>query len=180
MKLFWILALLFLQSSCAYHFGTLKRTLPGGYTKVAVPIFKNSSSEPGIETYFTSAMIEELERHDMADVTGEDDAQVVLEGTIQSIRYERGAYFSPEPNTALNTEYYINVNTEVKLIRKSDQKLLWSNVFSGRRQYYAPQITINGLKSANALYNHSARLRNLGTIAKEMMEQAHNHMTENF
>ncbi|HEX4925232.1 MAG TPA: LPS assembly lipoprotein LptE [Bdellovibrionales bacterium] len=191
----WPLAICVLLSSCAYHFGSSNRSLPGGYTKVSVPIFKNSTGEVGVETYFTTAMIEELERHDLAEVTGEHDAQVELQGTIQNIRYERGAYQpipsdtssggQPNPDliplgTALAKEYYISVSTEVKLVRRSDQKVLWSNTFNSRRQYPAPYITTIGLNSANALYNHSARLQNIATMAKEMMEQAHNHMTENF
>lgn len=160
--------------------------MPGGYNKVSVPVFKNATAEPGIESYFTSAMIEELERHGLADVTIEDDAQVVVTGTINSVRYERGAYLSSTelsqnlPDAVMAKEYYINVNALVKLVRKSDQKVLWSSTFDGRRLYQAPQITIKGLNSANALYNHSARLQNIATMAKEMMEQAHNHMTENF
>ncbi|MEQ1876874.1 MAG: LPS assembly lipoprotein LptE [Bdellovibrionia bacterium] len=165
----------------------MDRSLPGGYTKVSVPVFKNGTAETGIESYFTGAMIEELERHGLADVTNEDDSQVVVRGTIQSIRYERGAYQSGDlltsagvPDAVLAKEYYINVNAEVKLIRRSDQKVLWSSTFDGRRLYQAPQITTKGLNSANSLYNHSARLQNIATMAKEMMEQAHNHMTENF
>lgn len=188
LSLLSLLLIAALFASCAYHFGSTNRSLPGGYTKVSVPIFKNSTGEPGVETYFTTAIIEELERHDLAEVTGEHDAQAVLQGTIQNIRFDRTAYYQPDATsaeripegTALNKEYYITINAEVKLIRRSDQKVLWSNTFTSRRQYLAPLITTIGLNSANALYNHSARLQNIATMAKEMMEQAHNHMTENF
>jgi curli biogenesis system outer membrane secretion channel CsgG len=186
----WSLLILaaFINFSCAYHFGAIKKSLPGCYNKVSVPVFKNKTQETGIENFFTRAMIEELERNRFADVTNEDEAQVILEGTITDLKYERGAYFSATDNlgvtlpdqTALSKEYYIDVTTELKLVRKADHKVLWSSTYDGQKQYPAPRITTKGLNSANALYNHSARLQNIAAIAKEMMAQAHNHMTENF
>jgi hypothetical protein len=176
------------QLSCAYHFGALKRSLPGGYNKVSVPVFKNKTQETGVEAFFTTAMIEELERNRFANVTEDEEAQVVLEGTVTSISYNRGAYFSsgddlgvtlPE-GTVLTKEYYVTATTQLRLIRKSDQKVLWVSSYNSEKQYPAPQITIKGLNSANALYNHSARLQIVSALAKEMMAQAHNHMTENF
>src|SRR5687768_11191615 len=106
--------LAFSQLSCAYHFGALKRSLPGGYNKVSVPVFKNSTQEPGIESFFTTAMIEELERNRFASVTPDEEAQVVLEGTVTSIAYDRGAFFSQDDlgvtlpgDASLAKEYYV-------------------------------------------------------------------------
>lgn len=174
----------FLFSACAYHFTALKRHLPGGYDRVAVPMFKNKSFETGIESYFTAAMIEELERDHFAKVTSRDDAQVILEGNIGSVNYGAGAQVDDPAlvtrDVVLSKEYRIYVSANLKLIRVSDQKILWSGGFSGEKQYPAPQMTIEGLDTSNATYNHSARMDNIKLLARDMMIQAHINMTENF
>ena len=53
---------LVILAGCAYHAGSGDRQIPGGYRSIAVPVFKNQTNEPGIEAYFTNAMIVEIER----------------------------------------------------------------------------------------------------------------------
>lgn len=75
-------------SGCAsYHFGKGARALPGGYDRVAVPMFVNKTQEVGIEPYFTEALRTEFERSNAATVTNQVDAQLVLEGTILTVTY---------------------------------------------------------------------------------------------
>jgi hypothetical protein len=176
-----ILLTLPLLASCAYHFAAAKRALPGGYNRLSIPIFKNRTSEPGIESFFTKAMIEELERNKYAEITTGDDAQVILEGEITGLTYVRGASTEvPNIKVQLATEYRVVISTAVRLVRRSDQKVLWEGLFSGEKQYPAPRITMENLNSANAIYNHSAQLQNIAVLARSMMAQAHSQMTENF
>ena len=176
-------ALLF--SGCAYRFGLAERRIPGGYELVAVPVFKNETPEVGIETYFTNAMVRELERSKLAKVTDKSHAQVVLEGTVARLRYEKtatvtGASGNLPNGAALTTEYRIYVTTSLRLRRNSDQKVLWSATFEKETSYLAPKIGVPGLNSANALYNHSAHYQNIALLAVDMMSEAHDRLTENF
>lgn len=182
---FCFLAGIFL-SSCAYHVGVRDRKFPGGYEYVAVPVFKNLTQETGTEVYFTNALITELERSKIVDVSDKSAAQVTLEGTINSITYTPSsqtraadARYLPE-GTVLTTEYYVNVDVNLVAKRNSDQKVIWESKFQSRRSYTAPRIGIRSLNSANALYNHSARYQNIQAMATDMMTEAHDRLTENF
>ncbi len=189
--------------SCAYHAGFGERAIPGGYTHIAVPVFKNHTIETGVEVYFTNAMIRELERSKLAKVTNRNDAQVTLEGIVTSVVFVPGAQtvskFNPTMNpnnindidtsnptnpipygTALFHEYRILVTIELSLRRNSDQKVLWSGLFNGERKYDAPIVGSPILNSVNAVYNHSAHYQNIALMAGDMMSEAHDRMTENF
>lgn len=166
--------------------GLQDRKFPGGYEYVAVPVFKNLTQETGTEVYFTNALITELERSKVVNVSDKANAQVTLEGTITSITYTPSSQtrhaeskYLPD-GTALTTEYYINVDVNLVARRNSDQKVVWSSNFQNRRSYTAPRIGIRSLNSSNALYNHSARYQNIQAMANDMMTEAHDRITENF
>lgn len=175
-------------SGCAYSVGTGDRRLPQGYKLIAVPVFKNSTQEVGIEVPFTNAMIRELERSQIAQVVPKSNAQVVLEGNIESVRFDVANQITCGANetcavprlTILNTEYRITVLARLILKRISDGQSLWSEVFTTQKSYLAPKVGLEGLNSANALYNHSARQENLSAMAVDLMSEAHGRLTENF
>ena len=184
---------IFVQLSCAYHAGITDRQIPGGYRLVAVPVFKNNTAETGVEVYFTNAIIRELERSGLAKVTDQRSAEVKLEGTVASVRYvpvnplpvqppqNAASLGAPTAIDAIqNTEYRILVQTNLRLVKSADERVLWQGTFSGERSYLAPRITIEGLTSANALYNQSARDQNIQSMAHDVMIEAYERLTENF
>lgn len=183
--LFWCLIASVL-TSCAYHFGIGGRSLPGGYRQVAIPVFSNMSQEVGVEVSFTNAIIREFEQSQVAEVVPVDNAPLRLEGEIESIKYvSRAAGQKKEIpalpiDTVLTTSYQILVKAKLKLRRASDQAILWEGRVSNEKVYSTPQIGTPVVNSANVLYNQSARQQNLASLALEMMEEAHDRMTENF
>ncbi len=178
----WLSGLL----GCAYSIGIEDRRLPEGYKLISVPVFKNSTQEVGVEVPFTNAMIREFTRSQVAKVVNKSDAQVVLEGNVERIQYEIASTCAAgdkciiPKNTILNTEYRISVWTKMILKRASDGQVLWSQTFMGQKSYLAPKIGIEGLNSANALYNHSSRQENLSAMAIDISAEAHGRLTENF
>lgn len=180
--------ILLLCASCAYQFGGVRRTIPGGYDKVVVPVFANKTSEVGVEVYFTGAMIEEIERAQLAHVTSRSDAQVKLEGVVKAIDYVPGAQvtnsasgFSALPDgVVLNKEYRMVVTVDLTLKRISDDKVMWRGQFSGEQRFPAAQVLSLALNSVNPLYNHSIRHQTAKILAGSMMNEAYDRMTENF
>ena len=176
-------------AGCAYTAGFSGRKIPGGYDRVAVPLFKNSTMDPGIEVYYTNALVRELERSKLVRVVPKADAQATLVGTIAKVEYAPGGptkydstaneNFLPE-GTVLNSEYRILATVRLELRRNSDQKTLWSGLFQGERSYQTPRIGVTSLNTANALYNQSAHYINLQGMATDMMAEAHDRLTENF
>lgn len=165
-----------------------ERTLPGGYAQVAIPVFKNTTQETGIEMPFTNALIRRFARSQVARVSDKDTAPLLLEGTITNVTTEEGSKVTrdkggveklPE-NAVITTEYLIRINARLVLRRKSDDKVVWQGSFSNQKTYPAPRIGTPVINSANATYNHSARMEYISRLAEEMMTEAHDRMTENF
>ncbi len=184
-----LIGLLILSGCASYRFGYSQRGIPGGYTQIAVPVFKNNSDEVGIEVQFTNAMIQEFERSRVARVVDRSRAPVILEGSIVSVSTNTGTGVTggsdsgipslPE-KSVLTTEYRLVVNCRVLLRRASDNAVLWEGNFSNERAYAPPRIGAAGVNSANALYNRSVRLQTIAQLAELIMEEAHNRITENF
>ena len=184
--------IVFGSASCSYRLANKDRPFVGGYRLVSVPIFKNRTQEPRIEVSFTNAMREELNRAKQVSVVDKDIAPITVEGVISDITYARegsvtgtgtdteGELPALPENAFLTTRYRIFVTTNIIVRRNADQSVLWQGSFRNERSYVAPQIGTESINSANALYNHSARLANIEILAKEMMEEAYQRMTENF
>lgn len=172
--------------ACGYKFGLADRALPGGYTQVAIPVFKNTSSDVGIEIPFTNALIRRFARSQVARVTEKDLSPLVLEGTIEAIDTKPGpAVTSAELKTlpdgaVLTTEYRLIVAARMILKRRSDEKVIWQGRFTNEKVYAAPRLGKEVLNSANATYNQSVRMETISQIAEEMMAEAHDRITENF
>ena len=185
----WLLAFLFFNvTACAYQVGGAGREIPGGYRTVAVPVFKNKTQEPGVEVYFTNALVREFERGGIGKVTSKQNAQTTLYGTIDSITYVPGTQIEAgqdagsglPSNTVLTTDYRILLQTTLVLVRNSDGKVLWQGGFGGEKSYLSPKIALPSLNSANATYNQSARFQNIQVLANDLMNEAHSRVTENF
>lgn len=172
-----------LQAGCAYHMGSPDRSLPSGYKQVTIPIFKNLSMEPTIEVAFTNSLIKEFERSKIARIVDPAQAEVVIEGVIQTVAYVPGGKLDPSVlpmGAVLAGSYDIQVVTTITVKRQSDQSVLWTGQFTRGRTYNAPQVTLPGINTVNPLYNLSARRQNFDVLAADMMAEAHDRLTENF
>ncbi len=177
------------MSACAYRGGIRDRALPGGYDQVAIPMFKNQTSEVALETYFTNALIRAFERSQVARVTSRDLAPVILEGSVANLEVIRGPGVEggrgsgiqnlPE-KAVLATEFRLLVTVDLVLRRQSDGHVLWKSTYSTEGVYSAPRIGLPIVNSANALYNHSIKHETLAQLASSIMSQAHDLMTESF
>ena len=180
-------SLAFFTVGCGYNVGISKKPLPEGYSQVAIPVFKNSTHETGIEVSFTNSLIKQFAMsREVKVISNKSKAPVWIEGTIENIQYkaESQADSTSLPNlpsdTVLTTKYRIFVTTYIKLIKISDNKVIWQGRFTNEKDYAAPQLESPGINSANALYNHSSRNQSIAEIAEAMMVDVHGRMTENF
>lgn len=194
------LLVIILLSGCSYRFGYSYRSLPGGHELVSIPVFKNKTSFVALEPSFTNALRAEFERSKIARVVSKNIAPVVLQGTIESLRYDRGVFVQggaqyedvanpalgttaiPQlpKDTAIATEIRVYVTSSVKLVRSSDQKTLWTGSFTNEIVYSAPRIGTPVVNSSNANYNDSILKAKVTQLAENMMEEVHDRVTENF
>lgn len=145
-------------------------------------MFKNLTQEVGIETSFTNAIIDELSQSRVAQLN--PNAEVDVVGTIESVQY------FPSGNTkigeigddqvVLAADYRVVIVVDLAVKKRGEDLLLWNGKFSGQRTFSAAQIKDPIVNSANPLYNLSARRRNIAELAKDIVAEATDKMTENF
>lgn len=173
----------FVTTGCAYRWGVPERILPGRHHKVSIPIFKNTTPEPVIEVFFTNALLAEFERSSVGQIVEDRLAEARIVGTILKVEFlPAGPREGGDLPTGavLASEYRILLNTQVDMIRKSDDQVIWSTTVSGERTYVAPQVTQGVVNTVNPIYNQSARRINIEILSKQMMSEAFARLTESF
>jgi len=110
-NIFFILFLLILVSGCGYRFaGT--GDFPEGTESIFIPIFKNRTSESGLEKQVTDDLIYEFTKNRKDILAGSiDDADAVLYGIIQSISIT--TISREDPNTS--SERSVKLSVDMKL-----------------------------------------------------------------
>lgn len=182
----WLL-FLFLLPSCAYQWGYQSRELPNDYQSLYLPVFKNNSDLTGIEVAFTNALKYEFKLSKAAVLRGPSTSEAKLIGIVESISTSSEAQFKAEDdnnslpsNTVLDTAYRLFAKVDLKLIDLSTGETVWAKKFNSEKVYDAPQLTKGSVNSSNPLYNESAKRQFLNVLAKEMMREAHSHLSERF
>lgn len=186
-----LIPLVLLLTSCAsYEMGSGRRQLPGGYDRVAIPMFVNRTPEVGIEAAFTDRLRLEFERSRIADVVSKDRAQVIVEGVISKVALAANSQTGEVLNdfkedilpegTVLSQEYAVSVEVAIVIRKVSNNKVLWTGSFPGSKTYRGPLIATPGLNNSNAIYNQSGRTIVITQLSETLMSEAHDQMTENF
>lgn len=175
-------------NACAYKLSNKVDTLPKNIKVLFVPVFKNNSSEPLVENYFTDALRTEALRSGYAKISNsEDTADAVLNGSIESVDIVSDESVSlPQAdnylpnNTVLSAQAKVTVRAVLVLKKKGSSEVLWTSVFVQSRNYTPPQLTLPTINSANSLYNLSIRQQTLAVLSKEMMQLAFDRLVDNF
>jgi outer membrane lipopolysaccharide assembly protein LptE/RlpB len=79
---------------CGY---SLRGNLPGHIKTVAVPVFKNRTSSPGVENFLTGAVVEAFSTNGRLRVVGTAQADSVLEAEVTGYQVQSIA-FDPRAN----------------------------------------------------------------------------------
>ncbi len=170
-----ILLGMIILSGCGYHFTTVKEFLPGGVKSVFIPTFQNRTTKSGIETTFTSALRNEFIKSKAIQVVDRDQAEGEIVGKILQLSLEATSHqekkLEERGTKILAREYNANVTVEISLLRRKDQKILWSRTLSDSRRYSAAE---------DLLVNETKQREAFDKIAVYLMEQAHDQMFEDF
>lgn len=181
-----------LPNACGYRFGYGDRALPEGVKNVYIPIFENESFQTGAEVQFTDALIAEIHDSKNARVVDKKAAGAVLKGRIIRVDFIQANIDSRRRNettknsgiqnlprgTVITTEYLARVNLEVQMFK--NDKLIWKQWLRDERLYDAPQLGLEGINTANAGYNRTARETVVKELARVMMHELYGRLTESF
>ena len=154
-------------AACGYQFAG-RGDLPGGIQTLSVRILENRTSETGVETIFTSALINELNRRRRGSVVDETRANGVLQGAIESLAWETVARVGT--NTAAERRVYASL---ALTLTDMEGNILWKRSGLRAEQAYA---VVDGNKSAT----ESNRRQAITTLSGQMAEHVYRRLTDNF
>ena len=104
---------------CGYRLGSVNPNDP--IKSIAIPTFKNSSTEPGIQTRATNAIITQFQIDGAYEIVDRSQADAILEGNV--ISYDRNALrFTRQDVTR---EYRLTIGVSLRLVDARTGKLIW-------------------------------------------------------
>ena len=164
--------------------------MPGNIRSLYIPVFKNNSTEPGVEVYFTNALKKEILTSNVISLNNhESSTDAVMYGQIKSVEiYSDESVAESTQNsknylprgTVISTQVKVVVTVALELKKVNSSQILWSSEFKQSLNYTPPQVTLPVINSTNNLYNLSARRQTLETLANQMMQLAFDRMVDNF
>ena len=162
-----LLIVLFLLG-CGYHFKGKENNLPKDIQTVAIPIFKNNTTETNIENYFTNALIAQFVRGKELKITDVDHADAIIYGTLTEYHNDTLTY----ANGGKVSQYRVRVVANVSLVRAKTGKVIWRAKHLSEFEDYDA--------STNTIVNEARKKKAIQKLAKFMAEIIHDRMLENF
>ena len=114
-------------AGCFWKYGFTGGGLPATIKTVAVIPFENLTPEPTLTQETTVAVREAVESRLGLRASGEDQADAVVRGTIQSYEPDQPVTFAGQPNSnAVNvTDRQVRITFNVKITNQREGKVLW-------------------------------------------------------
>lgn len=147
------LVAMLLLAGCGYRF--VVPDAPEGVASVAVPVFRNDTTEPQVDALCTQAL---RERYHRAGVLGGADAEASLEGVVVAAG---AAPFLASPQRAASPTY--RLTAQVRLTLKRGGATLRTVTVDGAEEYPS---------GADILLTEANRARALGRLCEAMMRDA--------
>jgi outer membrane lipopolysaccharide assembly protein LptE/RlpB len=161
------LAATLVWTGCGYRLAG-RGDLPGHIQTIAVNMLANRSSETGVETLMTNALINELNMRRRGSVVAPDRADAVLTGTIESLSWDTVTHRGV--NTAAERRVYATIS--LTLTDRSGH-VLWKR--SGLRGSQAYTV-VGDNKTATEINRRQA----VAVLAERVAENVYRRLTDNF
>jgi hypothetical protein len=133
----WIL-LVFFAGCAGYTLGPTPPTYMRGVHRVAVPIFKNATIASDIQALATTTVIKQIQQDGTYEVTGVDQADAIILGTIASV--ERTKARSLQGNVLASSEFNLRVSIEFRVERPTSQ-LMAQRTVEGTTSFFVGNDT---------------------------------------
>jgi hypothetical protein len=184
----------FLLSGCGYGFRSGDNIWAKEKVRtVYVQALENNTLHAGIETIFTSAIIKEFSQGGRITlVSNPNEADATIEGAVDETTIMPAASTTADqvakglppgqgldPTYVVAQEYVSTARITLRLKRKSDGKVLWSQSFGNRRLYPAENKG-GDIGNTGVLVNESRWQMSLQQIANAVAIDAHDLFFESF
>ena len=116
-----VLCLLLILAGCGYHFSGEGPGPQPGLQSIAIPVFENNTSEPGLEALFASALRREFILRSQLQVVPIEKAQAIMRGRIVNIWTSRVA--QKQVQETVQTRLFITV--DIRCEDTQSGKVIW-------------------------------------------------------
>lgn len=105
-----------------------------GVRRIAVPIFKNVTITPDVEALATTTVIKQIQQDGTYEITGVDQADAVVAGTIDSV--ERTKARSLQGNVLASSEFNLRVTINFRIERPNTSQLMAERSIEGDTSFF--------------------------------------------
>lgn len=165
---FLFLALLILSiGGCGYHLARPGANLPPNVRKIAVPVLKNETMEPGLEADLTDRLRRRLAAGGWAEPAEVDEADAVVIGTITK--------FKTSPISFSDIDYAVEYRAQLQVsIRLVDREgvVLWEDTNLVKVREYRAETGI--------FDNEANKQAAIEWLAEEIAAEVHDRIYDGF
>jgi hypothetical protein len=132
---------------CAgYTLGPIPPTYMKGVHRVAVPIFKNVTITPDIEALATTAVIKQIQQDGTYEVTGVDQADAVVVGTIVSVSRTKAR--SVQGNVLASSEFNLRITINFRIEKAGTSEVVGQRNIDGMSSFFVQNDTASQEREA--------------------------------
>ena len=129
----------FLTGCAGYTLGPTPPTYMKGVHQVAVPILKNASTTPDIQAVATTTIISQIQQDGTYEVTGVDQADAIVVGTITSVTRTKSR--SLQGNVLASAEFNLRVTIDFRIERPNTAQLMAQRNIEGDTSFFVGNDT---------------------------------------
>ena len=160
-RVFVLTAVLFLFAGCSYY--SVSGSLPGYIKTAAVPLFENRTVEPGIIEDLTDAIEAAIIRDGNMKITGEFQADAVVQGVIIDV-IDEADIFSKDENAK---QFRIRIFADVQFYDRVKNKVIWE---AKKMEGWARYDASGSSASASGVSRDTAKSEALKMLAEKIID----------
>jgi outer membrane lipopolysaccharide assembly protein LptE/RlpB len=159
---------LFCLSGCGYRFAG-SGSFPEGVNYIFIEVLEKRTSKTGVERIVTNQMIFEFSRRrENSLVSKLDEADAILEGSINSIRTQTISRLG----TSVANEREVTMTVDLKLIKRDGGAVIWAaSGLSDREAYDVADAKIETDRNEELA---------IGRLSERLSERIFNRLTDDF
>jgi hypothetical protein len=145
-KLLFLILTGFFTGCAGYTLGPIPPTYMKGIHRIAVPIFKNDTISPDIEALATTAVIKQIQQDGTYEVTGVDQADAVVLGTIAGVHRTRAR--SLQGNVLASSEFNLRVTINFRVEKAGTSEVIGQRNLEGVSSFFVGNDTASQERQA--------------------------------
>ncbi len=171
------------MAGCGYHFQEAHNPLLDlGIHRIYVAGFRNKTYRPGIEHFFTTAMVREIAHSKSFElVNSESQADAILSGEVDSTEETQTGFSAvtvADRSLSIASEYTASVSCSVRLRDRRGRQVFSQSITDSKA--HPGSAAIGDLGATAPLNNDSEQRLAIQFVANEMMASIYQRMVDTF